>query len=152
MKNKLILAVALMAFTFTGFSQAPMAVATPQADQPLVVSPLSATLLDLLKCIKMENISKSWTTASHAWTDKALKATSAADASALLKELSTAVAPEAFTNDFQSKKTKWSKNAAKVTSMPALKTSMKDFATGINSSAFIPEFNMTEWAARVDAL
>ena len=153
MKNKLIIALACLAFSVNGFGQSSVATATTSEEQAVTtLSPLSGTLLDFLKCIKMENISSTWTSSSNAWIAKAIAAKSPKDAAALLTELSGVIAPAAFTSDFQSKKAKWSKGTERISSMPDLKSSMKNFASGFNSSAFIPEFNMTEWTARVDAL
>lgn len=149
MKNKILLALALVVFSYSGFAQNAAPVTTTQQ---ATISPMSDAMLSLLKSIKMENISQSWSASADAWMQKVTTATDAAASSKLIGELSNAVSPDAMQPSFKTNKAKWEKQNARVNSMATFKKSLKDFAAGINPTAFIPEFNLAEWTAKVDAL
>lgn len=146
MKNKILLALAFVAISIGSFAQS-----APGTPQQMPVPPAGEAMLYLIKGIKMEYISKSWTNAPT-WIHNAETVADASAASKLMTELSNQISDDALSPAFKSAKNKWAKSNAKVSSNAALKQSLKDFAAGIDPAAFIPEFNMADWNYMLDKL
>lgn len=146
MKNKILLALAFVAISLGSIAQT-----APGTPQQVPVPPAGEAMLYLIKGIKMEYISKSWTNAP-AWIHSAETVADAKAASILMTELSSQISDEALNPSFKSNKAKWNKNNTKVSSNADLKQSLKDFAAGIDPAAFIPEFNMGDWNYMLDKL